>query len=96
MATAPNCAKNAQMARMRRAHHDKQNKEDAAWNKLLEDNKYPKCVGWKIFDDCPDVVDESKVLSQCRSCVQYVPTKEDIQKRHAELSALLEGMKKRK
>lgn len=88
MAQAPNCGKIAARARLRRSHHIGQNKEDAAWNKTLESNKYPKCVGKKLFEDCPEALDGvSNTPHTCKICSQYVPTKEERRARMMKLMA---------
>lgn len=84
MATAPNCNKNAQRARLRRAHHLGHNKEDAEWSKKLASNKYPTCVGKNLFDDCPGEVGDV-VPSGCRSCPQYVPSVDERRERMLKL-----------
>lgn len=90
MATAPNCKKNSERARLRRSHHLGHNKEDAEWSKKLDSNKYPKCVGKKIFDDCPDTLeDKTSPPSGCKSCPQYVPTVDERKKRMQELLAIM-------
>lgn len=92
MASAPNCKKNSERARMRRAHHIEDNKKDAEWNKILDNNKYPKCfeLKEKIYDNCPEKLDDPEnPPSECRICPQFVPTK-DMRKKHAmELMALM-------
>lgn len=84
MATAPNCNKNAQRARMRRAHHLEHNKEDEKWSKTLESNRYPKCVGKNIFEDCPAEVTDT-VPSTCKSCPQYTPSIDERKERMLKL-----------
>ena len=92
MATAPNCNKNSARARLRRAHHIESNKDDAEWAKILKNNKYPKCseLKEKIFDECPkEIEDVNNPPSQCRTCPQFVPTREMRKKRAMELMALM-------
>jgi len=92
MATAPNCKKNSERARLRRAHHLEHNKEDAEWSKTLESNRYPKCVGKNLFDDCPREILDA-VPSTCKSCPQYVPS---IDERRERMRKLMAEMKKNK
>ena len=86
MATAPNCKRNSERARLRRAHHLEHNKEESEWSKKLASNKYPKCVGKNLFDDCPEEVFD-KVPSTCKSCPQYVPSREERVERMRQLMA---------
>ena len=89
MATAPNCKKNSERARLRRAHHLEHNKEELEWSKKLDSNKYPKCVGKNLFEDCPTEVNDY-VPSICKSCPQYIPSREDMKGR---MRKLMEEMK---
>lgn len=90
MATAPNCNKNKERARIRRAGHLEHNKEEAEWAKNLESSKYPHCVGKNLFDDCPESLDETNnPPSGCRSCPQYVPSIEERKKKMQELMSLM-------
>jgi len=66
-------SKYAEKVRLRRAHHLEYNREEAKYSKTRDSNKYPMCVGKKIFDDCPKKVPET-VPSTCKSCPQYVPS----------------------
>ena len=88
MATAPDCNKNAQRARLRRAHHLGHNKDESEWSKKLDSNKYPKCVGKNLFEDCPTKVPEV-APSTCKSCPQYVPS---IDERKERMRKLMEVM----
>ncbi len=89
LATAPNCNKNAERARLRRAHHLGHNKEKSEWSKTLDSNKYPKCVGKNLFEDCPTKVPEV-APSTCKSCPQYIPS---IDERKERMRKLMEVMK---
>lgn len=91
MPTAPDCNKNAQRARMRRAGHLEHNKEEEEWAKKLNSSKYPACVGKNLFDDCPTEITET-VPSSCKSCPQYVPT---VDERKERMRQLMEEMKKK-
>ena len=95
MAQAPNCGKIAARARLRRSHHLGQNKEDTAWNKTLETSKYPKCVGKKLFEDCPEeVLDEKNPPSRCKACPQFKPTAEILEERKKHMVELMALFKK--
>lgn len=90
MATAPNCRKNAEQARLRRAHHLEHNKEEDKWAKTLTSYKYPHCIGKKIFEDCPEELKDIKnPPSACRSCPQYTPSLEDHKKKMQEIMELM-------
>lgn len=90
MATAPNCNKNKERARMRRSGHLEHNKEEDEWAKKLSSNKYPHCIGKKIFDDCPEELEDTNTPpSGCRSCPQYVPSIEERKKKMRELMNLM-------
>ena len=93
MATAPNCNKNAERARLRRAHHLGHNKEESEWSKKLASNKYPKCVGKNLFDDCPTEIEGTSPPLSCKSCPQYVPS---IDERKERMRKLMDEMGKPK
>ena len=92
MASAPNCDKIKAQARLRRAHHIEDNKKDSEWNKIIKDNKYPKCLELKdkIFEFCPIIsVNLNNPPSACRTCPQFIPTPEMRRKKAIELIALI-------
>ncbi len=91
MATAPNCNKNAKRARMRRAGHLEHNKEEAEWSKTIKANKYPKCVGKNLFDNCPTEISET-IPPTCKSCPQYIPSMDERKER---MRKLMEEVKKK-
>ncbi|MFH1127608.1 MAG: hypothetical protein V1718_05865 [archaeon] len=92
MATAPNCNKNSERARLRRAHHLGHNKEETDWSKKLDSNKYPKCVGKGLFEDCPDEISD-EVPTGCKSCPQYVPSVDERKERMLKLMAEMKSNK---
>ncbi|MFH1126826.1 MAG: hypothetical protein V1718_01820, partial [archaeon] len=91
MATAPDCNKNSQRARMRRVCHLEHNKVEEEWAKKLKSSKYPRCVGTNLFDDCPTEITDT-ISSTCKSCPQYVPSVDDKKER---MRKLMEEMKKK-
>ncbi len=98
MATAPNCSKNAVNARLRRASHIEQNKEDAQWAKTLKKANYPKCTEFreKVFDSCPGKVEDiDNPPSGCRSCPGFSPTRNMIKRRAEELMLLRKSLEKK-
>ena len=88
MPGAPNYKKHRQKVHLNSTHHIKDDKEHAKWSKTLETNKYPKCVGKKLFEDCPEALDDvSNPPRTCKICSQYSPTKEERRERMRALMA---------
>lgn len=93
MSTAPNCSKNTQRARLRRARYIEHDKNEEKWVKELGSSKYPRCIGKGFFDDCPkEVPDIKNPPSSCRSCPEFVPPMDEIRNR---MKALMEEMNKK-
>lgn len=95
MSTAPNCNKNAERARLRRAMFLKADKENAEWNKTLKTTKYPACIGKNLFEDCPkEVPDTKNPPSGCKACPQFTPTAEMWEERRKRMAELMASIRK--
>lgn len=69
--------------------YDKSPRKMKEYSKTRDSDKYPMCVGKKIFDDCPKIVPET-VPSTCKSCPQYMPS---IAEQKERMRKLMEEMK---
>lgn len=95
MATAPNCKKNAERARLRRAMFIKVDREAAEWDKTLKTHKYPACIGKNLFEECPkEVTDTKNPPSVCKHCTQFTPTAEMLEERRKHMAELMASMNK--